>query len=144
MASHAREGHKAEGGRRAHDSVALSALVDAPPQSPLDFALAFMRDDSKSDALRVSIAKAALPYLHARAAAPESGREETPRLPPPFDVPDPYGSLRVDWRDALERVGIAPARPVRESVGAVDDKAREDSLIRHGRTCCGHPRLGPH
>ena len=154
MASHAREGHKAEGGRRAHDSVAPSSLADAPPQSPLDFALAFMRDTSKPDALRVSVAKAALPYVHGRWCQVDSDpRDAKPKLPPPFDLPDPYNSLRVDWRDALERAGLVrPAVAANEAVRAVAPASasrpllppHEDSLIRHGRASAarpGHPRL---
>jgi hypothetical protein len=145
MASHAREGHRAEGGRRVHDSVAPPSPAGAPSQSPLDFALAFMRDASKSDALRVSVAKAALPYVHGRwcQVGPDP-HDAKPKLPPPFDLPDPFGSLRVEWRDAIERAGLAPAVSAHEPARAVHDKAHEDSLIRHGRTCCGHPRLGRH
>ena len=110
MTSHAREGHKAE---RKPRVIPTAAAADVP-QSPLDFALAFMRDDSKPDALRVGIAKAALPYLHARPAP--SAPEEAPQLPPPFDLPDPYGSLRHEWREALERAGLIPAEPAPESV----------------------------
>jgi hypothetical protein len=40
-------------------------------QTPLDFALALMRDEGKPDALRAGMAKAALPYLHKRGEVPE-------------------------------------------------------------------------
>ena len=134
-------------------------LANAPPQSPLDFALAFMRDTSKPDALRVSVAKAALPYVHGRWCQVDSDpRDAKPKLPPPFDLPDPYNSLRVDWRDALERAGLVrPAVAANEAVRAVAPAStsvpppllppREDSLIRHGRASAarpGHPRLSSH
>ena len=35
-------------------------------QTPLDFALAVMRDETQTPALRAAMAKAALPYLHTR------------------------------------------------------------------------------
>jgi hypothetical protein len=66
-------------------------------------------------ALRAGMAKAALPYMHGRRAPAnaDADREQAPKLPPPFDQPDPYGALCVEWRDALEQAGlIAPVRLV--------------------------------
>jgi hypothetical protein len=46
-----------------------------PPQTPLDFALSLMRDAGKPDALRASMAKAAMPYLHKRGEEQEDKPE---------------------------------------------------------------------
>ncbi len=105
MASHAREGHKAE--RKTREEPA-AAQADAPPQSPLDFAQSVFRDPAQPMTLRAGMAKAALPYMHGRRAPAnaDADREQVLRLPPPFDQPDPYGALSVEWRDALEQAGL--------------------------------------
>lgn len=51
-------------------------------QTPLDFALAVMRDDSKPDALRAGMAKAALPYLHARGEERDDEKDHAPEREP--------------------------------------------------------------
>ncbi len=136
----AKRAAKRSGGRPEplDDSIAAPA-----PQSPLDFALSVMRDATKPDALRVSVAKAALPYVHGRWSLPDSGREEErPKPPPPFDLPDPYNSLSVEWRDAIDaQVGstrLAPLNALISSAAAAADKASDDSLSRHGRNTPGH------
>jgi len=53
-------------------------------QTPLDFALALMRDEGKPDALRAGMAKAALPYLHTRGEAPEE--DDAPAKEPMSDL----------------------------------------------------------
>ena len=47
--------------------------------SPLDYLLGVLRDDTESKEVRIDVAKAAAPYLHARLAAVEhSGNDELP------------------------------------------------------------------
>ena len=70
----AKHGHAAENGRTHAESPA-----PAPRQSPIDFALGLMRDDSKPDALRASMAKAAMPYLYKRGEAKEHETEKAPQ-----------------------------------------------------------------
>src|SRR5436190_20789424 len=107
MPQHARKGHRAQ--RRERNGPA--APVDAPAQSPLDFAECVFRDPAQPMALRASLAKAAMPYVHGRWCPIGSDpRDAKSKLPPPFDLPDPYGSLRADWREALERAGLIPAQ----------------------------------
>ena len=55
--SRARDGHMGQ-----HDRRLRKRMRRGP--TPLAFALAIMRDESKPDALRASMAKAVLPYLH--------------------------------------------------------------------------------
>src|SRR5436190_1247921 len=121
MPQHARKGHRAQ--RRERNGPA--APVDAPAQSPLDFAECVFRDPAQPMALRASLAKAAMPYVHGRwcpiGSDPRDAQvgstrlaslnDAKPKLSPPFDLPDPYGSLRADWREALERAGLIPAQP---------------------------------
>jgi hypothetical protein len=60
-----------------------------PDLSPLDFALRIMRDETQPPALRASMAKAAMPYLHQRAdgdAAPDDKPAEAPKAPPMSDL----------------------------------------------------------
>lgn len=87
MSGRPRAGHKAERKERA-----TPATPTAPEQNPLDFALAFMRDDSKPDTLRVSVAKAAMPYLHKR------GEENDE--PEPEPTPAPMSDLELARRIA--------------------------------------------
>lgn len=60
-----------------------AATEAAPDLSPLDYALRIMRDETQATALRASMAKAAMPYLHARAAGDEAPQDE-PEEPPPM------------------------------------------------------------
>jgi hypothetical protein len=48
------------------------------PHSPLEHALSVMRDETKPAALRASMAKAALPYLHGRCAGAPPRPEHNP------------------------------------------------------------------
>jgi hypothetical protein len=51
--------------------------------SPLDYALRIMRDDTQPAALRASMAKAALPYLHPHCTdgpEPDDTPDETPPM----------------------------------------------------------------
>jgi hypothetical protein len=96
------------------------------PQSPLELALAIMRDPSKPTALPASMAKLALSQSNGpsprrsgfgraggRRAVTGSDRGAARRkLPPPFDVPDPYNSLAVPLRDALAQRAAATASAV--------------------------------
>jgi hypothetical protein len=55
---------------------------EKPERTPLEHVLAVMRDETQPDALRVSMAKAAMPYLHRRCAGsppPEEDVKETPQ-----------------------------------------------------------------
>ena len=47
---------------------------------PLDYLLSLLRDDSKSQELRIDVAKAAAPYLHARLASIEAKHDITDAL----------------------------------------------------------------
>ncbi|HKY87907.1 MAG TPA: hypothetical protein VJL90_14200 [Pseudorhodoplanes sp.] len=132
-------------GRPADDSIATPA-----PQTPLGFALAVMRDDSKPDALRVSVAKAALPYLHRSGEPPED--EDAPEREP---KPEPMSDLELARRiahilargkDQVEREKAESLIPPREAGRAPSEahEPHEDSLTRHGRASAarpGHPRL---
>ena len=44
--------------------------------SPLDYLLGLLRDDTQSKELRIDVAKAAAPYLHARLAAVEHSSDD--------------------------------------------------------------------
>lgn len=47
--------------------------------TPLDYLLGLLRDDTKTQEVRIDAAKAAAPYMHARLAAVElSGDEDRP------------------------------------------------------------------
>ena len=118
------------------DQARVAATEAAPPQSPLDFAQSVFRDPAQPMALRASLAKAALPYTHARRSKAESGpRDADARLPRPFDKPDPYASLRVDWRDALEQAGlIAPLHDAEAT------STHEAGGVLHARTPPGVPQ----
>jgi hypothetical protein len=125
MASHAREGHKAQ--RKTREEA---APANVPPLSPLDFAQSVFRDPAQPMALRAGMAKAALPYMHGRRAPAnaDADREQAPKLPPPFDQPDPYGALRVEWRDALEQAGlISPMHLSSREAGRSESEAGEVS-----------------
>ncbi len=170
------------GTRGAHDdsvqtraTPATASDTPAAVPDPLEFAVGLMRDATKSDALRASMCKAALPYVHGRWAPPASelehahrtlrlsaltgrdrtkeGRaalarvrrdaalgerltrqseaaearrraeEEAPRRPPPFDLPDPFNSLCVEWREAIEQAGLAPGSLARTAAPSADAKA---------------------
>ena len=89
MSRHPRAGHKAERKVRATPAT-------APEQNPLDFALAFMRDESKPDALRVSVAKAAMPYLHKRGEE----NDEQVDAPEPKPKSEPMSDLELARRIA--------------------------------------------
>ncbi len=130
MASHAREGHKAE---RCELRIVPTTPAELPPQSPLDFTLAVMRNPLKPDALRASLAKAALPYVHGRWCPLGSDpREAKEKLSPSLGLSD------ADSRAIPLREVAGEAAPVNEN------EAHEDSLIRHARPCAGHPRLSFH
>lgn len=43
---------------------------------PLDYLLGLLRDDTKPQELRIDVAKAAAPYLHARLAAVEHSQDD--------------------------------------------------------------------
>jgi hypothetical protein len=90
MSGRPREGHQAES-RTREETPAI------PEQNPLDFALAFMRDDSKPDALRVSVAKAAMPYLHKRG---EEQGDEQEDAPEPKPRSEPMSDLELARRIA--------------------------------------------
>ena len=89
MASRPRAGHKAE-------RTPTTESAEASPQSPLDFALSVMRDESKPDALRSGMAKAVLPYLHTRGEQ----EEETDEARPPEPKSEPLSDLELARRIA--------------------------------------------
>jgi hypothetical protein len=77
--------------RRARRKAGEHPAASEPPPhlSPLDFALRIMRDETQPPALRASMAKAAMPYLHQRAdgdASPEDEPDEAPKAPPMSDL----------------------------------------------------------
>lgn len=56
-----------------------AAAVEASGLTPLDYMLQLMRDESKPDSLRASMARDAAPYVHPRLAAIEhSGKDGGP------------------------------------------------------------------
>jgi hypothetical protein len=98
------------------------SIVTPAPQDPLDFALAFMRDDSKPDALRISVAKAALPYLHKRGAKRE--KEDDTREEPKSE---PMSDLELARRIAhiLARGKARQEREAAEKVAVRNEGGRE-------------------
>ncbi|HKY86492.1 MAG TPA: hypothetical protein VJL90_07025 [Pseudorhodoplanes sp.] len=96
------------------------------PQDPLDFVLAFMRDDSKPDALRVSVAKAALPYLHKRG---KNENDATEREAEPKSEPksEPMSDLELARRIAhiLARGNAQQEREAAANTAARNDGGRE-------------------
>jgi hypothetical protein len=95
-------------------------IATPAPQSPLDFTLAFMRDESKPDALRVSDAKAALPYLHTRGeeqdAEPEPEREPMSDL----ELARRIAHILTRGKEQAERdkVHLAPTPPGARSLSS--------------------------
>jgi hypothetical protein len=102
--SRAHDGQMGEGGRRPHHSVKERAR-----QTPLDFALGIMCDDSKPDALRASMAKAAMPFLHKRGEERHE-QEDTPPREPMSDLELARRIARILelGRQQAEREGKAP------------------------------------
>src|SRR5690348_15620908 len=81
-----------------------------PEESPLDFAKSVYRDASQPMPLRASMARAALPYTLARVQPSERSDEDARESKPwPFNMPDPYGAIRPDWRAVLEKAGLIPS-----------------------------------
>ncbi len=100
-----------------------AAIEAAPDLSPLDFVLRIMRDKTKPDALRVSMAKAAMPYLHQRAEADA----------PPQDEPEPkpeWSGLEVARRIAFVLMRADEKRGGREPGNPVENMGIDDFLRR--------------
>ena len=116
---------RAIGGRnRRPGSAADNPLPPAtqPDLSPLDFALALMRDETQPLALRASMAKAAMPYVHGRAgdaSAAEDNPAETPPKPPKSP---PMSDLELARRIAhiLNRTQTEAGNPVEKPANAGD------------------------
>lgn len=88
-----------------------------PPElTPLDYALRIMRDEAKPDALRASMAKAAMPYLHPRGAAdgPSAAAEPQER-----SAKEPLSSF--EW-----------ARRVGHILQSAHDELRKQELAAQG------------
>ena len=70
-----RGGHRPNAGRKpgtlSKRTLALQASVAASGETPLDFLLRIMRDPKKPWGMRVDVAKAAAPYVHAKLASIE-------------------------------------------------------------------------
>lgn len=113
----AKDGQKAEGGR-----ALPAAIVTPQPQTPLDFALGIMRNDSKPDSLRVTMAKAAMPYLHKRGEAQERAEDETAQEEP---ISDFELARRIAHILGLgEAEGMRELERARETARIANDKAR--------------------
>ena len=90
-----------------------------PDLSPLDFALRIMRDETQPPALRASMAKAAMPYLHQRAdgdAPPDDAPAEAPKM----------SDLELARRIAhiLARAQIQAGNPVEKPAHAGQDRTQ--------------------
>jgi hypothetical protein len=130
----AKRASKRDGGRRGDDSAA------APPQSPLDFALAIMRDPSAPLAHRVAMTKVAMPYLHDRhrAEAPPPQKESEPLSDLELARRVAYILTRADKaRERETQRAAAPPRPLvppHETHVGSTRPAREAGGMRHAPT----------
>ncbi len=127
----AKDGQKAEGGRASREPAATP-----PRQSPLAFALGIMRDDSKPDALRVTMAKAAMPYLHKRGEEQEHDEDDTPEE-------EPISDFELARRIA-HIIGLGEAEGFRQLEAAKESCTRGGRKSARGRgACTGDGREGP-
>ena len=96
-------------GRLSERDGGLAPIEGVPPQSPLDFAESVFRDSAPPMALRASMAKAALPYVHRRWCPIGSDpRDAKRKRPPPFVRPAADLSCAVPLRETIAR-DTAPA-----------------------------------
>ncbi|MBX9772940.1 MAG: hypothetical protein K2Y71_00900 [Xanthobacteraceae bacterium] len=88
-----RAGQQAAASRATDDGSgeAATAVAVAATESPLDYMLRVMRDPMQDDARRDAMAKAALPYVHARLTSVDG------QLPDKQD-----GSISFTWQPSQE------------------------------------------
>jgi hypothetical protein len=67
--------------KTAHKNAALAAAAANPDISPLDFLLGIMRDPNVSSELRIKVAQAAAPFIHARPGTARSSDPATSAKP---------------------------------------------------------------
>lgn len=79
-------------GVRNHASAAKAAEIAATGETPLDYMLRIMRDESKSEVMRLDAAKSAAGYVHPKLASIEHSDPNGDPLPAPvFQVTFPDG-----------------------------------------------------
>ncbi|NJC06528.1 hypothetical protein GGQ97_002321 [Sphingomonas kaistensis] len=82
--------------RDALEACELAAKRSIGDETPLDFMLAVMRDDSQDMRLRTAMAQAAAPYVHAKPsdAGPKGKKEEAAAA-------SKTAGMGTDWGDDL-------------------------------------------
>ena len=113
----AMRGARYKRGRQRSGDHRAGSKTAAGPVTPLDYALRILRDESKPDAIRVSVAKAALPYVYRRG---DAGK------PPAAEKRD-EGVLEEKWSN------LELARHIAHILGFVEDQLRARDLAEQVR-----------
>jgi hypothetical protein len=121
---------RAKGGRNRRPSSAADNPLPPATQtdlSPLDFALRIMRDETQPPALRASMAKAAMPYLHQRPDGDTPPGDEPDAAPPKSP---PMSDLELARRIAhiLTRAQTQAGNPVEKPANAGQDGTQGGAL----------------
>ena len=120
-------------GQFGSDALAPAAPEEVPPQSPLDFAESVFRDPAQPMALRASLAKAALPYVHGRwcplGSDPRDAQVGSTRLAPRRELRRRTVAVRHARR-------LSPAHPASflYELAAEDVRMAADSPAHRRRT----------
>ena len=88
----ARDGSKTGGrqkGSKNRKQPVATIIAQSAGESPLEFMLRYMHDDTKEDSIRVDMAKAAAPYIHSKLAPfnkDDQGKPPEEQEPVSFEI----------------------------------------------------------
>ena len=128
MAPGTKTGGRKKGSKNKRKAVAelMSDVVVQAAQSgetPLEYMLRVMRDQTQEDRRRDEMAKAAAPYVHARLAAAQIEHADKPSEPEPMTLEE----LRQTLLAQMEEFGLSPCdltEPIGSKNSGVSNRTR--------------------